>query len=228
MNTEPEHAGLMVQLVGLARDMLTRTRELEGEMARSMLETKALRRSLDQARRSAEKDHLTGLPNRRAFENRLAAEYAAAREAQEHLCVAFCDIDNFKRINDEHGHEAGDRVLKTVAGNLARISNDQCHVARHGGEEFVVLFRGPSLHEAWEILDDTRSQMAERRLVNRQNDTPFGKVTFSGGVADVFAYADARAALRAADKALYRAKAEGRNRIAIADREAAPPMRKAS
>ena len=204
-------------LVTLARTMLDRTANLEQDMARSMLETRALRRSLEQARRSAEEDHLTGLPNRRAFEHRFITEFAAAREAGEQLAVAFCDIDNFKRINDEHGHEAGDRVLKNVAGSLARISDDRCHVARHGGEEFVVLLRGRSLHQAWELLDDARSAMAERRMVNRATDTPYGKVTFSAGIADVFAFPDPRSALRAADRALYRAKAEGRNRVMVAD-----------
>ena len=114
----------------------------------------------------------------------------------EHLCVAFCDVDHFKRINDTHGHDAGDRVLRAVAHSLARISNDRCHVARHGGEEFVVLFRGQSLNEAWDVLEEARSQQAERRLVNRANDMPFGKITFSCGLADVFAYPDPRAALR--------------------------------
>ena len=205
------------ELLTLARSMVERTANLEQDMARSLLETRALRRSLEQARRSAEEDHLTGLPNRRAFEHRFTAEFAAAREAGEQLAVAFCDIDNFKRVNDEHGHEAGDRVLKSVASSLAHISDDRCHVARHGGEEFVVLLRGRSLHQAWELLDDARAAMAERRMVNRATDTPYGKVTFSGGIADVFAFPDPRAALRAADRALYRAKSEGRNRILVAN-----------
>ncbi|NBC35508.1 diguanylate cyclase [Novosphingobium sp. FSY-8] len=207
----------VAELVDLARAMLDRTRGLEQEMARSVLQTRALRRSLEQARRTAEEDHLTGLPNRRAFETVYTREYAAAREKGEQLCVAFCDIDNFKRINDTHGHEAGDRVLKTVASALAKISNDRCHVARHGGEEFVVLLRGRSVHQAWELMDDARMAMAERNMVNRATDTPFGKVTFSCGLADVFAFADPRTALRAADKALYRAKSEGRNKVKMAD-----------
>jgi diguanylate cyclase len=201
----------------MARAMLERTRALEQEMARSEAQTKSLRRSLDQARKRADHDHLTGLPNRRAFETRFAREHVTARTNGEQLCVAFCDIDHFKRINDEHGHEAGDRVLKTVADTLAHISDDRCHVARHGGEEFVVLLRGRSLHQAWELLDDTRQQMANRKMVNRANDTPFGQVTFSAGIADVFAFEDPRAALGAADQALYRAKAEGRNRIILID-----------
>jgi diguanylate cyclase len=207
-------------LVNIARAMLERTRSLEADMARSVAQTKSLRRSLDDARRRADHDHLTGLPNRRAFEACFVKEYATAKANGEQLCVAFCDIDHFKRINDTHGHDAGDRVLKTVADTLAHISNDRCHVARHGGEEFVVLLRGRSLHQAWEVLDATREQMARREMVNRATETPFGQVTFSAGIADVFAFEDPRAALGAADKALYSAKDQGRNRIVLAQRPA--------
>jgi len=208
----------VTELVGIARAMLERTRALEHDMARSEAQTRSLRRSLDEARRRADHDHLTGLPNRRAFEACFAREHATAKARGEQLCVAFCDIDHFKRVNDIHGHDAGDRVLKTVADVLAHISDDRCHVARHGGEEFVVLLRGRSLHEAWELLDDTREQMARREMVNRATEAPFGQVTFSAGIADVFAFADPRSALGAADKALYKAKDQGRNRIILADR----------
>jgi len=206
------------ELVVMARAMLERTRALEHDMARSEAQTRSLRRSLDEARRRADHDHLTGLPNRRAFEACFAREHATAKANHEQLCVAFCDIDHFKRINDTHGHDAGDRVLKTVADTLAHISNDRCHVARHGGEEFVVLLRGRSLHQAWELLDETREQMARREMVNRATETPFGQITFSAGIADVFAFEDPRAALGAADQALYRAKDQGRNRIILAER----------
>ncbi len=218
-------AGAVInELAQIARAMMERTRVVEQEMTRSELQTRALKRSLDQARKSAELDHLTGLPNRRAFESRLDAEFMAAKERQESLCKAFCDVDHFKVINDTHGHDAGDRVLKVVAQNLARVSNDQCHVARHGGEEFVILLRGKSLLEASELLDELRAEMAERRLVNRATDVPFGKVTFSGGIADVLSHGSPRAALKAADEALYRAKAEGRNRIAVAPRPQAATL----
>ena len=214
---EPETA--LVDLADLAKAMLQRTRQIEDEIRKSELEAKSLRRSLAKAKRDADIDHLTGLPNRRAFEALLDAQYKEARAAVEPLCVAFCDIDHFKRINDTHGHETGDRVIKVIAQSLARISNQNCHVARHGGEEFVMLFRGMTPEEVFKVLDETRENLAQRKLVNRMNEEPLGVVTFSGGIADVFACADPRAALRAADVALYRAKAEGRNRILLADPE---------
>lgn len=208
---------IVSSLADLAKVMLERTRKAEEDMRKSEDEAKALRRSLDRAKRDAELDYLTGLPNRRAFENLLDRHYKEARAAVEPLSVAFCDIDEFKKVNDTHGHEAGDRVIKAIADTLARISNDKCHVARHGGEEFVMLFRGLTPTEAAEKLDDAREALADRRLINRKTDEPFGQITFSGGVADVFGYGDARAALKAADGALYKAKMSGRNCIRIAD-----------
>lgn len=206
-------------LATIAKVMLKRTRDIEKQMLRSEAQTRALRKRLEEARRSADEDHLTGLPNRRAFEARYEEEYRAAFVAAEPMTLAFCDIDHFKKVNDLHGHEAGDRVLKLVAESLARLTDDNCHVARHGGEEFVMLFRGTKLTEAFERLEALREQLADRRLVNRATEMPFGQITFSAGIADVFAYPDRRTALKAADDALYRAKQEGRNRIVAASVE---------
>ena len=216
-------AGAVIsEMAQIGKAMVRRTREIERQMLRSEAQTRGLKRRLDEARRCSEEDHLTGLPNRRAFEVVFDDEYRAASAAGEPLCVVFCDIDHFKRINDQHGHEAGDRVLRMVAETLAQISDDRCHVARHGGEEFVVLLRGASPEQALTRLDRVRSELAQRRLVNRATDTPFGQVTFSAGVAEVFTHGDPRSALQAADAALYRAKAAGRNRIELAGLQDAP------
>lgn len=209
-------AQIIANLAGLAKAMSERTRKLEHDMRRSEEESEAMRRSLDRAKRDAEIDHLTGLPNRRAFETLIERHYREAQAAIEPLSVAFCDIDHFKAVNDTHGHDAGDRVLRIIADALAQISNDNCHVARHGGEEFVMLFRGLAPAEAKARLDRTREEVAARILVNRKTEEPFGQITFSGGVASVFAYSDPRAALSAADEALYKAKQAGRNQILIA------------
>lgn len=204
------------KLVSLTRAMVDKTRQVENQMRDSQKQTQLLQQSLESARRAAEHDHLTGLPNRRAFETRLKEESAEAREAGEALSVAFCDIDHFKYVNDTHGHDTGDRVLKFVGTLLAGVSGDKCHVARHGGEEFVMLFRGRTAAEACAIVDGAREDMAGRNLVNRANGQRMERVTFSAGVANVFAYEDGRAALKAADRALYLAKEHGRNRVYIA------------
>ena len=206
----------IARLVALTRSMVERTREVENKMRGGQQQTRLLQKNLENARKAAEQDHLTGLPNRRSFEATLREESRSAKGANEALSIAFCDIDNFKSINDTHGHDAGDRVLKFVAGLLAKISGDKCHVARHGGEEFVLLFRGRSVADAATIVDGARSDMAERNLVDRKTGERMDRVTFSGGVADVLAYPEPRDALKAADRALYLAKEHGRNRIYIA------------
>lgn len=211
-----ERGDIITNLTSLAKAMRERTRKVEDEMRRSEGEAKSLRESLARAKRDAEIDHLTGLPNRRAFEALLEKHYHEAQAAIDTLSVAFCDIDHFKRVNDTHGHDTGDRVIQAIGESLSAISNDNCHVARHGGEEFVMLFRGLSPAQAREKLDALRERFAARTFVNRENDEPMGQITFSGGVANVFGYADPRAALKAADEALYRAKEAGRNRIEVA------------
>ncbi len=207
-------AGVVItELAALTRAMMERSIVVETELACSERRAQGLQTSLDETRRLAEMDHLTGLPNRRAFDQMLEREMRDAIAAGEDLCVAFVDIDHFKRVNDAHGHPAGDRVLKFVGETLNRIADARCFVARHGGEEFAVIWRNHTVDMAWKKLNSAREEIAERRLVNRANDMPFGKITFSGGIADVFAFADKSAALKAADEALYAAKQSGRNRI---------------
>jgi len=207
---------MVTALINLTRSMVEKSRQIETEMRESQKKTRALQQSLESARKAAEQDHLTGLPNRRAFESRLKEEATQAAANGEALSVAFCDIDHFKKVNDLHGHDTGDRVLKFVGSLLAKISGEKCHVARHGGEEFVMLFRGKTASEACEIVDETRADLASRNLVDRNSGERMDQVSFSGGVADVFAYADPREALKAADRALYLAKEHGRNRVYMA------------
>lgn len=207
---------VIAKLIAMTRTMIEHTRDVETKMREGQEQTRLLQKNLETARQAAEQDHLTGLPNRRAFENTLREEVAIAREGNENLSVAFCDIDHFKAINDTHGHDAGDRVLKFVGGLLGRVTDARCHVARHGGEEFVMLFRGKTVAEAAKVVDDAREDMSERNLVDRKTGERMDQVTFSGGVADVFGYDEPREALKAADRALYLAKEHGRNRVYIA------------
>ena len=207
---------ILGRLVALTRSMVEKTRQVESQLRDNQKQTQLLKSNLESARRAAEHDHLTGLPNRRAFESVLRDEVKLAQAQNEALAVAFCDIDHFKVINDTHGHDTGDRVLKFVAGLLAKISNDQCHVARHGGEEFVMLFRGKTAAEACEAVDGVRQDLSTRSLVNRANGERMERVSFSAGVANMMAYDDPRAALKAADRALYLAKEHGRNRVYLA------------
>lgn len=209
---QPAGAGLD-SVMDFSRAMLERMGQIEEAMQRSQAESDQLRANLAEARIEADVDHLTRLPNRRAFERRLTSAAGSAEAKGEKLCVAFCDVDHFKSINDTHGHDAGDRVLVAIAGTLNHHASDQCFVARHGGEEFVLLFFGLDKDAAWRKLDGIRRAQAMKQLINRDSGKSFGKITFSGGITEVNGAADTRDALARADEALYEAKGNGRDRI---------------
>lgn len=201
----------------LAQQMIERTRELSLVMKNSEKHTESLEKRLDKAKTAAQTDALTGLPNRRAFEERFANQVRAARAKGSSLCVAFCDVDDFKKVNDQHGHDAGDRVLKKVAQMLDKLGTPASFVSRHGGEEFVMLFADIGIRKAMSRIDSARQQLAAKALVNSDNGQTIGRVTFSAGIAEVMSFANPRDALHAADKALYEAKRRGKNQVLIGD-----------
>jgi len=209
-------AEAVARLTQVAQAMAERTRKAECDLREREQETRRLRRRLNKLQHDADHDHLTGLPNRRAFEAEFERAIEESTASGEPLSLAFCDLDHFKQVNDLHGHDAGDRVLKLVAEELTTASGGGCHVSRHGGEEFVLLFRGATTAEAKARLDRTRERLSMRRLVNRDSGEPIGSITFSAGVADVRATENPRYALIVADEALLVAKETGRNRVIVA------------
>jgi len=201
------------RVITLSRAMLERIEQVEISMKRSEAESEQLRENLAKARLEANVDHLTRLPNRRAFERTLISAVQRAQATGRDLCVAFCDVDRFKAVNDRHGHDAGDRVLVSIAATLSMHANNECFVARHGGEEFVLLFYDQDIDDAWRKLDGMRRAQAAKTLIDRKTGKPFGRITFSGGLTQIRSLDDAREALARADAALYEAKNSGRNRI---------------
>ncbi|MEZ5710847.1 MAG: GGDEF domain-containing protein [Blastomonas sp.] len=220
-NLDPaEHHDMPIEaqfnaLLKITKQMLSSTKKARDSLAESTEKLAAMRSKLDEANNMAQSDQLTGLPNRWAFEKQFTAATIRAKEKFEPLSVAFIDIDHFKKVNDTHGHEAGDRVLQLVAKHLDRYTNGQCHLARHGGEEFVIVLEGHTAREAKELMDQAREELAEKSLVNKDTGDSIGQVTFSGGVADYNPSESSRQLLRNADSALYKAKNGGRNRVVI-------------
>jgi diguanylate cyclase len=188
----------------LATAMIARTRLAETRLAAATREVDELRGELEEAWGSARSDPLTGLPNRRAFDEAWAARTLQGGDA----ALAIVDIDRFKQVNDRFGHTVGDRVLKVIGTALAEGCPDGI-VARFGGEEFVMLF--PSLEEARRRVEATRERVAARRLKLRESAEPLGAITFSAGITTLPPGEALESALARADTALYAAKEAGRN-----------------
>lgn len=161
------------------------------------------------------RDPLTGLFNRRYLEETLALEMARASRSGAPLTVVMCDIDHFKRFNDEFGHDAGDQVLQTVAAELRRRFRDGDVVCRFGGEEFVVIAPATDANVLSARVEEVRQAIS--LLTVRQGERTLGSVTMSFGLATWAPGMDREgvALLKAADAALYAAKRDGRNRLVI-------------
>jgi len=152
-------------------------------------------------------DALTCIPNRRAFNERIEEEAARARRTGEPFSLLLADIDGFKAYNDDFGHQAGDEALFVVAQVLQGGARPYDHVARYGGEEFAVILPMTNLAAAHGIAERLRLAVAAAEIPHR-------RLTLSIGVAGMTAQFDAKELIRVADRALYEAKARGRNRVA--------------
>jgi len=180
---------------------------------------------IETSHRMAFSDELTGLPSRRALTD-------ALMRLPELYTVAMIDIDHFKKLNDEHGHAAGDQVLRLIGSTLTRTEGGG-RPFRYGGEEFAVLFPGKSTDEALPYLEDLRETIEASSFVvrgrNRPKARPEKPVRSSGGLRRVAitvsigvaepeqSGVDPEDVIRAADQALYRAKRDGRNRVCVAE-----------
>ncbi|SHN43185.1 diguanylate cyclase (GGDEF) domain-containing protein [Duganella sacchari] len=167
---------------------------------------------IDELRRRADTDYLTGLLNRRAFTTASTQRLRRARGRNETLAVVLFDIDHFKSVNDSHGHETGDQVLIRVASVVREELRDGEILARHGGEEFVVMPAHCTQEQACALAERLRSAIASEPLTLA--DGHILRVTASFGVASAAGpQISLDDLLHAADLALYRAKRKGRNRV---------------
>ncbi len=199
---------LLDEVSRITAAMVERVHNAEARLENATREASELRSKLEEARDNARRDPLTDLPNRRALEEAFAAQVSTGSP----LCIAVCDIDHFKHVNDRFGHVVGDRVLKTIAQALTESCPGHL-VARYGGEEFAVLFSGIDIGAARATLDHARATVAAKRYRLRETDAPLGEVTFSAGVTLVDREQKFGTNFHRADMLLYRAKENGRNRV---------------
>ena len=212
------NAGDLVQAINFilteTQKMETRNSDLEEQFAQSGEEVTKLRQKLDEMRLAAHTDALTGIANRKHFDARFKelVEHAAVND--EPVSVLMADIDHFKNVNDNYGHQVGDHVLRLVSVAISQSVRGRDFVARYGGEEFVVILPRTDLTGALAVAENIRAAMASKRLTRKATGEALGAITLSLGAAQYRHDESTDDLIKRADEGLYRAKHRGRNRVA--------------
>jgi len=192
------------------RQSRERAARMRARMEEMENEAKALQVRLSDEQRQSMRDPLTRIPNRLAWERRMAEELGRWQRFHQATCVLAWDIDGFKAINDKYGHRAGDKVLVVVAESLATGIRGTDFVARYGGEEFVMLLPGTSMANGVIIADQMREVIAQTGFHFRGMPV---SVTISCGITELREGDQPEDAFERADRAMYQAKNSGRNRV---------------
>ena len=202
------------QMARATKDMVAHNLNLEAKLQTSSRQLDSLQTTLQDIRLQAVTDGLTGLANRRQFDEVLAAELARISGAQD-LCLLLMDIDHFKRVNDTWGHQVGDQVIRFVASVIKAYAGSNV-AARYGGEEFALILPGRTLREAYDIAEQIRTTVRAKRLSKRTSGDVIGIVTISAGIAAFRPGERSADLIRRADNCLYRSKHGGRDRTTCA------------
>ncbi|WP_248732654.1 GGDEF domain-containing protein [Pseudomonas sp. MWU13-2517] len=203
--------GVGIAVLVFSTFVISATRKFSDALEKAFRLTRQMERAHNISTRAAQTDELTGLMNRRAFFEHAQRLYAQCRHNQQPVCALMMDMDHFKNVNDTYGHQAGDQVLRQIGGVISASFRQTDVYGRLGGEEFAVLLPNTSLETARDIAE---------QLVNTISNLtvePVQGLTASLGVAVVRSLdQDLHSLMNTADKALYHAKAMGRNQVAVA------------
>ncbi len=205
------------EIISEARNLVNQAKQFETTLKETTQEIEQLKDELFNARRQAKMDALTGLSNRRCFDQKLEDAIEESGEEGGGFCLLMIDIDHFKNINDTYGHLVGDKVLVGVARTLHRFMRGNDFLARYGGEEFAVLLRDTPITGAFSVAENLRKGVEKLRLKHIKTGQQIGEVTISLGVASHNKGESGEDLVARCDKALYRAKSLGRNRTVLAD-----------
>ena len=226
LRTEPGSSDntLVGEVLGHTRDMQASMARLQKRLDDSLSEINNLRSEVQRARHEALVDSLTGLANRRAFQERLAACLAehAADTRQVAPCLVAGDIDHFKLINDRYGHGFGDQVLRAVGQILKSVVAEPGMAARVGGEEFILLLPAAPLADAEQVAERVRATVAASRVRRKGGEVIGERLTISLGVTHYLTGEAMGDFVDRADRALYESKNAGRDRVTVLGHHAAP------
>jgi diguanylate cyclase len=211
---DPQAAALVLkQVLQDTRSMVSQNQEIQNRMQETNAEIMKVKAELEQVKAASEKDALTGLKNRGAFDT--AIEHAVASTDTSETVLVMLDIDHFKRVNDNFGHLVGDRVIRYVSALLTQVIGKDNHIARYGGEEFAIIVTNKSADDVSKITDKVRIAMGNSKLQRKDSGETIGKITVSAGIAKLLPGDSVEAFIDRADKALYEAKETGRNKIVV-------------
>ncbi|MBP1124851.1 diguanylate cyclase (GGDEF)-like protein [Pseudomonas sp. PvP025] len=212
LQPSPMQVGVGIAVLVFSSFVVSATRKLSDALEKAFRLTRQMERAHSISTRAAQTDELTGLMNRRAFFEHAHVLYAQCRHQQQPLCALMMDMDHFKAINDTYGHQAGDQVLRQIGGVISTSFRQADVYGRLGGEEFAVLLPNTSLETARAIAEQLVKAVAGLA------SEPVHGLTASLGLASTQAQdLDLHGLMNTADKALYRAKAMGRNQVAVAE-----------
>lgn len=202
-------------LVQATARMQRRSRDLEKRLQETTHEVDQLRHNLEKVREEAMTDALTGVANRKRFDEAMRKARRAAELQGEDFSLILCDIDHFKRFNDTWGHQTGDQIIRFVAACLCRYSKDYHVVSRYGGEEFGIVLPRTDIAEARTIAEKVRSTVESKRLLRKSTNEDLGHITVSLGVSEYHTGESIESLIERCDSNLYKSKQSGRNRITV-------------
>lgn len=203
---------LIMKLAQETRRTRERSLEVEGSLQGMASELTELRAKVNALSRDSVTDALTGIANRRAFDEALARLSEEATEEQWDLCLILADIDHFKAFNDTHGHLVGDRVLRFVAQEMAQCVKGKDVLCRYGGEEFAILLPATPYTGAIMLAESIRA-IIEAQVVDTAEGEEIDNVTISLGVSQLSSGETTTTFIERADDCLYQSKDQGRNRV---------------
>jgi diguanylate cyclase len=187
--------------------------KLRGQLAQAREQACDIRQRLHKAEQLTKIDALTSIANRRSLEEFLDREIMKSHREQSPLCVVMTDIDHFKKVNDNFGHQMGDDVLKSFARLLQSSARSSDLVARYGGEEFTLILPRTPMGNAYQITDRVRCTLDASPMASVESSHPLVKVTASFGIAEIREGEHAKQLLFRADRMLIDAKKKGRNLV---------------
>jgi len=196
--------------------MMRYNEELEIRLDQSSLMMGEIKRDMERIRREAITDGLTGLANRKAFDEQIGRITREADREGGIFSLIMIDIDHFKAFNDTYGHQVGDQVLRLVSMTLVNEVKGQDMAARYGGEEFAIILPGTNSNAARAVGENLRKAVEKKEVVNRSSGENLGQITVSLGVAQFYGNESVEELIKRADVALYSSKNKGRNQVSVA------------